>query len=88
MKLRENRSNMVQTEVNVKSVTNCGALTDDSFLIVYKLCHICICWYGIAISIYLHFTLPYIYHYLNSLLIFTYYVVSYTQYTGHIEIIF
>ena len=31
MKLRENRSNMVQTEVNVKSITNCGELTDDTF---------------------------------------------------------
>ena len=31
MKLRENRSNMVQTEVSVKSITNCGELTDDSF---------------------------------------------------------
>ena len=31
MKLRENRSNMVQTEVSVKSITNFGELTDDNF---------------------------------------------------------
>ena len=30
MKLRENRSNMVQTEVSVKSITNCGELTDNN----------------------------------------------------------
>ena len=35
MKLRENRSNMVQTEVNVRSVTNCGELTDDRYMLVW-----------------------------------------------------